>query len=114
MIDPETRLDDIERAHLMQVVNTEGFNVFNRLCEYECEKFKVKLLNIDSAKADEIVAAHALAKAAAQFYAAIMNRVNAEIETYTKTPKFTDKPVDVTEGLLNIDDIALEEDYGRN
>lgn len=98
-----------ERASLYTIVSHEGFNVLNEIIKIEVGKFGDDLLNADPAKQDEVLAKHYLAKAAAMVYTAVANRINMECDLYLKTPKMTDVPIDITEGVLNIDDIPYDE-----
>lgn len=105
---PDLQLDTTDRANLAGLSSNEGFKVLQRIMRSEVDKFVVKLINTDPAKPKEIIAAHRLAKAAAQFYTAISNRVNEEIQTYIATPREGDRPVDVTSGVLDFGQIAAE------
>lgn len=72
----------------------------------EVDKFVVQLINADPSNQQEVISSHLLAKAAAQFYQAVTDRVNEEITQYMAAPRKTDKPIDVTDGLLDLGDIA--------
>jgi len=52
-----------------------------------------------------------MAKAAAQFYQGIVNRINEEQTAYFHTPKPGDKPNDITENIIDLGDIPKEEEY---
>ena len=103
MVDPEMKLDGRQQAQLAAMVGTEGFRILMDIMEAECEKFTVSLINADASKHDEVIARHYLAKSAAQFYAAVVSRINNEVEVYAHAPKIGDRPIDMTEGLLDMD-----------
>ena len=103
-IEADNELTGIERAHLATWTTEESFLIVQRLMEDEIKKFNLNLIN--SSKQEDIIANHHLAKAAAAFYQGLINRINQEIFVYRNTPKKGDKPVDVTETVLNLDDIA--------
>lgn len=112
--DPETELSHLQRAHLSALVSTDGFKVLKDIMELECEKFKVCLINADPSNASAVLAAHNLAKSAAQFYVAVMNRINAEVEAYRLAPRASDAPEDITDGRIDFGEVAsLEEDYNE-
>lgn len=100
-------LDSIQRAQLHVTVGEDGFKVIQKIFESELAKFHIRLLNTNPADEAAVLAAHKMEKAAAQFYQGVVNRINSELEIYRSTPKSTDKPEDVTEGVLDIDEMAL-------
>ena len=74
-----------------------------RICSAEVDKFFVRLVNANSAEANAVLAAHTLAKAAAQFYRGLELRINEEMTQFRGAFMTTDKPeADVTEGLLDL------------
>jgi hypothetical protein len=88
-----------------------GFQIFQRICSAEVDKFFVRLVNADSSDQNEVIAAHNLAKAAAQFYAGLEKRINEEVTQFVGTPMNNDKPeADVTEGTLDLGEFASEFD----
>ena len=103
-IDANHELSGIERAHLSVLVTTDGFKIMQKLMEDEVKKFNLLLIN--ASNTDDIIAKHNLAKAAAQFYQGVIDRVNQEVLVYHKAPKSTDKPLDMTSGLLDLGDMA--------
>lgn len=108
MASPDLELNGIDRAHLNVLVTMEGFKVLQNIMESEVEKFKVALLNANPSKHDEVIAAHQLAKAAAMFYAGVVKRLNSELELYRNSPKASDKPIDATEGLIDLGEVTKE------
>lgn len=106
--DPEVNLDHTDRAYLVAIASMDGYKVLNRLMRAEVDKFIVAQINADPADEAAVLAAHRMAKAAAQFYTGLTNRVNEEIVQYTNAPRDTDKPVDATEGLIDLGEAAAE------
>jgi hypothetical protein len=102
--DPDLHLDYIDRGNLAQMAAMPGYKVLHKICRSEVDKFIVSLINEESGPGVE--SAHRMAKAAAQFYTGVTNRVNEEVLQYTAAPRDTDKPQDVTEGILDIGRIA--------
>src|SRR5579872_1579906 len=101
MVDPELKLEGRERAALAVMTAMEGFHALKKLMESEVAKFAVKLINTKAEDEAAVLAAHKMCKAAAQFYQGIMDRVNAEVEAYTHTPRAGDPPMaDVTADLF--------------
>lgn len=72
------------------------------------DKFAIAMINADPSKEREVVASHYLAKAAAQVYQMVTDRVNEEVLQYAHAPRPSDKPVDITEGLIDLGDIAAQ------
>src|ERR1035437_2672283 len=102
MIDPEFELTAQERAYIAYLVKTDGFQIFQKICESEVEKFKVALINVKPGNTEELVERHSIAQAAAQFYVALISRLNNEIEIYSHVPRENDEPMpDNTEALLD-------------
>jgi hypothetical protein len=105
-INPDVQLDHADRAQLVQLYAMEGYKVLHRLMRSEVDKFILAMINADPANPKEVLSRQRLAKAAAQFYEAITQRVNEEITLYTAQTRAGDKPVDVTEGLLDLGTLA--------
>ncbi len=103
--EPELALTHIERAHLVSMASTEGFHILNRIMRSQVDKFVMAQTNTDPVNETAVLSAHRMAKAAAQFYQMFTDRVNEEMLQYSHAPKAGDKPVDVTEGLLDLGDL---------
>jgi hypothetical protein len=103
-IEANNELTGIERAHLATWLTEDSFPIVQKLMEDEIKKFNLNLIN--SSKEADIIHNHHLAKAAAAFYQGLINRINQEIFIYRNSTKKGDKPVDATEAVLNLDDIA--------
>ena len=91
-----------EKALLAAYISSDGFKTLNRIMKHELYKFHENLLNAN--KPDEVIIAHNLEKAAAMFYQGVVNRINTEIDEYKNTPREGDAPIDVTEGILMLQD----------
>jgi hypothetical protein len=103
--EPELALTHIERAHLVNVASTEGFHILNRIMRSQVDTFVMAQTNADPVNEAEVLSAHRMAKAAAQFYQMFTDRINEEMLQYSHAPKAGEKPVDVTEGLLDLGDL---------
>jgi hypothetical protein len=95
------QLDTKQQALLASFVNTDGFKILCGLMKDSVLEFNKKLLA--AIKPEDVIIAHNQASAAAKFYEDVLNRVDSEIYLYTATPKPGDKPVDSTEGVLDIE-----------
>lgn len=104
MIDPEIQLDHTERAHLMALVTAPGWEILlHKIMEPEAEKFKVAHFNSKTGDTGAIMESYHIAKAAAQFLVAIVNRLNYEHGMYLSAGKkegTIDNPLDITKDSL--------------
>jgi hypothetical protein len=97
MIDPEQELNEAERAALASYVQTLGFRALHKLMQIECAKFDLVLKNTSPADREKVLAAHVMSKAASQFFAGLINRVNEEATFFLKrneAPQVLDSPTD--------------------
>jgi hypothetical protein len=97
MIDPEQDLNEAERAALASYVQTPGFHAWHKLMQIECAKFDLALKNTNPADRESVLAAHVMSKAASQFFAGLLNRVNEEVSFFLKrheAPQVLDSPTD--------------------
>lgn len=108
---PELSLDRVDRAHLVQIATTEGFRVLQRIMRTEVDRFILAGINADPADEAEVLSAHRMAKAAAQFFQGVTDRINEEILQFNSAAMANDAPIDVT-AALDLGDIAgqLEEE----
>lgn len=106
MIDPDFEITDIERAHLATLTTTDGFKVLQKILEAEVSRFNLALLNTRATNQAEVLSAHNLAQAAAQFYQGVVDRLNKEKLLYEHMPRKNDKPVDATEGLIDLGEVV--------
>lgn len=79
-LDIELVLDDAERGILSSSVKQQGFDILQKLMEDQVRKFNLKLINTNPADSDMVLANHYLAKAVAQFYAGLMERIEQECQ----------------------------------
>lgn len=105
---PELALTHGDRAFLTATAATDGYKVIHRIMRTEVDKFILALVNADPSQPEQVLTRHLLAKAAAQFYAASTERINEEILQYTGAPKASDKPLDMTAGLIDLCDEDIE------
>jgi hypothetical protein len=105
-INPDLELEQAERAELAQMTLMPGYKVLHKLMRSQVDQFIVAMINADPAEPEDVLAKQVTMKAAAQFYQGITNRVNHETTLYTHAPRETDKPVDVTEGVLDMGAVA--------
>ncbi len=103
--EPAFALSHIERAHLVSIASTEGFHILNRIMRSQVDKFVMAQTNTDPVDEKAVLAAHRMAKAAAQFYQMVTDRINEELLQYSHAPQAGQKPVDATEGLLDLGEL---------
>jgi|ERR1039458_1800836 hypothetical protein len=95
-LDIELNLTDDERGVLSASVKQRGFEIMQRVMEDQVRKFNFALINADPANQDSVLAAHYLAKAVAQFYTSLMEKIENECQIHAYSNR---KPVieDATE-----------------
>ena len=81
-LDIEINLTEEERAVLAASVKQRGFEIMQRIMEDQVRKFNFNLLNTDPSKQDAVIAAHSLAKAVAQFYTSLMEKIESECQIH--------------------------------
>jgi glycogen synthase len=77
-LEVELELEDAEKAVLSAFVKQHGFDLIQKIMEDQVRKFNFKLINTDPADSALVCANHYLAKAVAQFYVGLMERINRE------------------------------------
>jgi len=103
-IDPELQLNQSERASLVAYLRTEGFAALQKLCVLQIAEFDLALKNTDPSEEKKVLAAHVISKAASQFYAGLINRINEE-DAYFRA----EQPQKTTVEKHAITDILTEE-----
>jgi hypothetical protein len=84
-LDIELELTEDERGVLAASVKQRGFEIMQRIMEDQVRKFNFKLLDTDPAKQDEVIAAHYIAKGVAQFYTALIEKIESECQIVAYT-----------------------------
>jgi hypothetical protein len=107
-MEPELDLEPAEKAYLVSLMAMHGYKVLHKVIKSECDRFIVALLNSPQDDTKKILANFTMAKTAAMLYTAWTNRVNSIVEEYTHTPKSSDRPIDITAGILDIGDDSLD------
>lgn len=111
---PELQLEHNERGQLAQLLAMPGYQIMHKVFRAEVDKFFVALINADPAESNDVIAKQITAKAAAQFYTAITDRLKNEVVDYISTaPQMAEVMKDATAELLDIDDqqISLNMEY---
>ena len=101
--EPEIALDERDRSNLASVVVMPGYRVLHRLLRAEVDRFILALINTDAKDDAGVIAAHRLAKAAAQFYEGVTSRVNEIVRNHLESSRQDEKPIDITENLLDLE-----------
>ena len=99
-IDPETELDQAERAAVVSILDTQGWEVFRKLMEIQIARFDLALKNADPADAKDVLAKHSISKAASQFYVQIIDRLNTERDILYNAPTLNEILPSVTDALI--------------
>lgn len=99
---PDIVLEHNDRAAVAQTVATPGYAVIHRIQRSMVDRFIINLMNASEEDEATIVAKHRLAKAAAQFFQMVTDRVNHEIQQYTAAVKQDGPVIDVTEGMIDL------------
>lgn len=94
----DIELSEKDRAILASAVKQEWFDIVQRLFEAEIRKFSVKHFNAEPGT-PEAFASHCQARAAAQLYIGVMERISAEceIEYYNNSAAEEKPPVNEME-----------------
>ena len=79
-VDVDFKLDDRQRATMCAAVQQEAFDVMQHVMEAEVRKFNIALVNTDVTDSKAVLANHAIAKAAAQFYIGFISRLREELQ----------------------------------
>lgn len=106
----EYKLGRDEQASLAAVAGHPGFRVILKLGEMEAKKFIQVLMNTPASDKDLVITNHIKAQEIAQWFTGFVNRINEEITEYTHAPKASDKPIDVTSGILDLGDEPVSND----
>lgn len=84
IVEVDFQLDDRQRQILVAETQQEGFDILQRLMVAEIKAFNYALANTPVSKPAEVLANHALAKAAAQFYQGFMERLQDQLNLHTQ------------------------------
>lgn len=104
---PVVELSRQEQAAIVATYATPGFAlIINKIFRPEVDSFILDLINAPSGNDAVIIAKHNLAKAAAQFLTRGTERVNECVLQYSSGLTGNEKPVDITEGKLDIGELA--------
>jgi hypothetical protein len=98
-LDIELELTEDERGVLAASVKQRGFEIMQRIMEDQVRKFNFRLLDANIANQNEVVAAHLIAKGVAQFYTALMEKIESEcqIVAYTNRKPQVENATDIPE-----------------
>jgi hypothetical protein len=83
-------------GQLLAILKHPGYEVLKRIFESEIDRMQIDLLNTEPTNRDEILAKHNIAKAAAMFYARILQRIENEqdlMRTHEERGKIVRDPV---------------------
>lgn len=107
---PELMLNRHQQAALAQTCSTEGYKIIHMIVRSEVDKFVLDLLNAPSgATDDEKLEKLRVTKTAAMLYEGVTNRINHEVGQYALSTPVDTKPIDITEGLLDLGAYASRE-----
>jgi hypothetical protein len=95
-----------ERGALAGIIRHPGFEAAKKLAVSVVEQFRVDLDNANPADTKEVIAKHALSRAAGVFYTRWMQRVHDAVERAETIPDSPANAVDPTEGVLQMDELS--------
>jgi hypothetical protein len=78
-MEPLFQLDSRQRMIVAGYVHTEGFIILQRLMEDSLKLLNQRLINTEATNPKEVIANHALVKAAGLFYSTLIGRIREEI-----------------------------------
>lgn len=99
-IDIDFELTHVERALLVSYLNSDAFNVFQKLLEDQVKKFNVHLINTDPKDQKAVLVNHSLAHMVGSFYVGFMARLNQELENERNM-----RAKNAPENNMNIDEL---------
>lgn len=76
------RLIPAERAALLQIRHTDGYEVLLDIMEKACVEQETRLINLDVSEEPRILAEHKMAKAFWQVFVALQTKVEVEISIH--------------------------------
>jgi hypothetical protein len=95
--EPEIQLNQQEVADLAGIVYHPGFKVFQKIGKSVVDQFVVSWINQKTD--EEVLIAHKLAKAAAQFYTMLIKRIDQEVTDLVTSTKLDQTPLDSAAAL---------------
>jgi len=98
----EDKITNSDISNLVLMLRSEGFSVMQKIMRQKCEDYKTVLMNSDPADHAAVLAAHVMAKSAAQFYESVAQDINEMVAMY-QVAHTQQAPQDMTEGALDID-----------
>ena len=107
---PEVMLSHDERAQIAHTMATPGFIHINRIMRVEVDKFAIDLINADEDNDKMVLARHKMSKAAAQYYARVVSRINSEAQQFMREAGNPTEPTDPTEGLIDLGEFVNAEE----
>jgi hypothetical protein len=81
-LDLTFNLDERQTAILASVVKQEWFDIIQRMMEQEVKLLNIRLINTETANAQEILSNHAIAKGAGMFYIGFIQRLQQILQEY--------------------------------
>lgn len=103
---PAIELSYSDQSDLAATCATPGYNIIHRIMRAEVDKFVLALINTEQDDKEAVYAAFLLSKAAAQLYQGTTNKINQEVIQYSANLGRESVPVDGTEGILDIGELA--------
>lgn len=97
----ELELDDHEIASLALLTGQPGWAVFHKIKRYVANKYITAMINVPSGS-EAVLEAQRVTKVAAQTYDDEINIINKIVQGYTQSRKPEGKPIDITEGLIDL------------
>ncbi len=107
---PELILDPNEVAALALLTGQDGYKVIHKIIKHELSKFITAHINTATGNDSAITEGHRIIKTAVQLYDGATNSINTLVSTYTSAKQVDGRPIDVTEGLIDLGPAASTQD----
>jgi hypothetical protein len=112
MVDPELELNAVQRSDLAMTYHSKGWNVVDLLFKIIVEEFRVELDNANHADPKDVMAKHALSRAAGVVVTKIVHRIANEV-AFQQEARKNGEPQEAAPGL-EMDDIAAATEHLPN
>ena len=104
---PELDLDASEVGLLVALMAHPGFHTWVKVGRNQVQKYFSRLLNTDSTTPEQVLENHRLAKLSAQMFQGFVESLE-HLRTVYVSSSGIQKPVDVTEGILDYGEQVLD------
>jgi hypothetical protein len=108
MVDPDLELTPTERSDLAMMFQSKGWQVVLKLFRIIVEQFRVDLDNADHANPKDVLAKHALSRAAGTVVTIIIHRIAQEVASLQEARSRQGSPENPQESAPGLEMDAIE------